>query len=100
MQILDNLREIKDTLLSADRLWDLIWHFSLFLRKMKLNLGNVKLNRFSDISIKQERQFSFVISSVPLVPTDRGTIQFRGTEKPQLFANVTAMDLYSLDTDA
>jgi hypothetical protein len=58
------------------------------------------LNRFSAISIKQERQFSFVISSVPLVPTDRGTIQFRGTGKPQLFANVTAMDLYSLDTDA
>ena len=100
MQILDNLYKIKDTPISADRLWDLVRHFSLFLRKMKLNLGNVKPNRFSAVSVKQERQFSFVISSVPFVPTDRGTIQFRSPEKPQLFANVTAMDLYSLDTDA
>jgi hypothetical protein len=43
MQILDNLYKIKDTPISADRLWDLIRHFYLFLRKMKLNLGNVKL---------------------------------------------------------
>ena len=58
------------------------------------------LNRFLAISVKHERKFSFVISSVPLVPTDCGTIQFRGPGKPQLFANVTAMDLYGLDTDA
>lgn len=42
MQILDSLCEIKDTPISADRLWDLIRHFSLFFRKMKLNLRNAK----------------------------------------------------------
>ena len=40
MQILDNLCEIKDTLIPVDRLQDLIQPFSIFLRKMKLNFGN------------------------------------------------------------
>jgi hypothetical protein len=40
------------------------------------------LNRFLAISVKQERQFSFVISSVPLVPTDRCTVQLCGPGKP------------------
>jgi hypothetical protein len=36
MQILDSLCKIKDTRMSANRLWDLIYQCFLFLRTLKL----------------------------------------------------------------
>ena len=92
MQILDSLCKIKDTRLSANRLWDLIRHFSLFLRKMKLNFrGGEVLNRFLAISVQLERNYHSVFA-VPLVPTDRRTVQLCGPGKPQLLTNVSRIE--------